>query len=84
MPHLRSRKTSLFAQMQEGSLGIKKGRECHSMINMDMHPYNSAVGSVLAKKIAHAFLGVLGPLRCEKKEQLAKGKQKNRQTVLCK
>ena len=53
-PLLRSRKTSLSACAQEGSLRVKKGP--HPRVSMDMHPQSSGVGSIL-EKFTHASWG---------------------------
>ena len=68
---LRSRKTSLSVQAQEGSLEATKGGGSHPTISVDMHPQASTVQSILAKSCAHILGRVLDESGvCEERNEM--------------
>ena len=64
-PRLRSRKTSLSVQEQEGFPGVKKGGGLHPIIRVDMHTQASVVGSILAKRCPCMLGRVQGSVKCQ-------------------
>ena len=59
-PRLRSRKTSkkILFMCVERLLGSQKGRRCHSIICVDMHPQASAVEFILTKVLQASWGGL--------------------------
>ena len=56
--------------MHRRLLGGQKGRRCHPIISVGMHPQASVVGSILAKSCTCLLGRVLGPVRSEKMKQV--------------
>ena len=80
---MRSRKTSLSALVQEGSLGSKRRglHGPHAMKSVKCAQQPSAVGSILAQSCKHILGSVLGAVRYEESKIIGQCKQRHASQV---
>ena len=67
---LRVKETSLTAHMRKNSLGIKKKRDCSSIIGTVNLPATPAVESILAKGCTCLSERALDQVRCRKRSRM--------------